>query len=101
MFMYNYRGCRSYAKKFALIFTDGLMPEGTLITDANNLKSVSTVIMVGIGTSVQHSLLDKLATDKTVFSPNAEKIWTYLQLNLARPSCLGKFEKKMLLFDYF
>lgn len=89
MYMYNYRGSRSYAKKLALIFTDGLMPEGNLIAEANTLKSISTIAMVGIGTSVQHSLLDKLATNETVLSPNAERIWGYLQMRLARPSCLG------------
>ncbi|XP_076079078.1 uncharacterized protein LOC143049268 [Mytilus galloprovincialis] len=84
---------RSYAKHFTIIFTDGLMVQSNeLETAADNLKHLSNmeILSVGIGTSVKHDLLERIATDFTrVLYPSADIIWKYLQSSLAQPGCLS------------
>ncbi|CAC5402873.1 Sushi, nidogen and EGF-like domain-containing protein 1,Alpha-tectorin [Mytilus coruscus] len=92
LFTYS-KGSRSYAKRFTFIFTDGLMVESNeLKTAADSLKSLPNmeVVSVGVGASVKHDLLERIATDFTrVLYPSADMIWKYLQSSLAQPGCFS------------
>lgn len=68
-----------------------MVQSNELETAADNLKHLSNmeILSVGIGTSVKHDLLERIATDFTrVLYPSADIIWKYLQSSLAQPGCL-------------
>ncbi|CAC5407372.1 unnamed protein product [Mytilus coruscus] len=88
-----YDGPRSYAKRFVIIFTDGLMVASSqLKTQANHLLSFPNMMVatVGIGSSVKHDHLELISTDlNSILRPSANSIWKYLQSSLAVPGCLA------------
>ncbi|VDI18149.1 Hypothetical predicted protein [Mytilus galloprovincialis] len=88
-----YDGSRSYAKRFVIIFTDGLMAASReLIILADHLVHFPNMIVasVGIGSSVKHDHLELISTDiNSILRPSANSIWKYLQSNLAVPGCLA------------
>ncbi|CAC5373570.1 Alpha-tectorin [Mytilus coruscus] len=92
MFSFS-EGARSYAKRFVIIFTDGLMVASSeLKTQADHLLSFPNMIVatVGIGSSVKHDHLELISTDiNTILRPSAYSIWKYLQSTLAVPGCLA------------
>lgn len=94
MFSFN-EGSRSYAKRFVIIFTDGLMVVSReLKTLADHLVHFPNMIVatVGIGSSVKHDHLELISTDiNSILQPSANSIWRYLQSNLAVPGCLGEY----------
>lgn len=101
MFSYS-KGSRSYAKRFIIIFTDGLMvlsPE--LKTEVGNLLGYPNMIVssVGIGSSVKHDHLEQISTDiNTILRPSAHNIWNYIQKSLAVPGCLGTYNLAKCLY---
>ncbi|CAC5407374.1 Sushi, nidogen and EGF-like domain-containing protein 1,Alpha-tectorin [Mytilus coruscus] len=92
MFSYN-DGSRLYAKRFVIIFTDGLMVASSeLKTQVDHLLGFLNmkVATVGIGSSVKHVHLERISTDiNSILPPSATSIWKYLQTALAVPGCLA------------
>jgi len=92
--MFNfYEGARSGSRKYVVILSDGLVTNREKVElEVQNLRNSNIqVVCVGVGTSVSHIFLEKLAYNQSyLLSPNLDSLLSLIQYEIRDPSCIGK-----------
>jgi len=93
--MFNfYKGARTGSKIYVVILSDGLVTNWKEAEEeAKNMQNANIrVVCVGIGLSVSHMFLEKLAYNHSyVLNPNPDTLLRLIKYEVHDPSCIGMY----------